>query len=133
MLQQREYTWRLPREKLLSRFLTVEQPPTLGRADFAHMEPAVDAALRILRPALAARTAGVNLLFHGATGVGKSELARLLAAELGVVLYLAGAEDDDGDSPSVRERLASMYGPRACFAFHADVDGAHASITLPMP
>jgi SpoVK/Ycf46/Vps4 family AAA+-type ATPase len=98
----------LPRSKILERFLTVERPTTLCLADFAHMRLDLDAALRILRPALARRTPGVNLLFHGSTGVGKSEVARLLAKELGVQLYLAGATDDAGDSPSGRERLASL-------------------------
>ena len=32
----------------------------------------------------------------------------------------------------IRERLAALHGPRAAFAFHADHDGAHARITLPL-
>lgn len=99
---------RLPREKILARFLTVEKPPTLSLQDYGHVRLDLEAALRILRPALAKRTPGINLLFHGTTGVGKSEAARLLAKELGVPLYLAGATDDAGDSPSWRERLASL-------------------------
>jgi AAA+ superfamily predicted ATPase len=99
---------RLPRRKILERFLTVERPTTLSLEDFGHMRLDLDAALRILRPALARHAPGINLLFHGSTGVGKSEVARLLAKELGVQLYLAGATDDSGDSPSGRERLASL-------------------------
>jgi SpoVK/Ycf46/Vps4 family AAA+-type ATPase len=99
---------RLPREKILARFLAVEEPPTLCLQDYGHMRLDLDAALRILRPALAKRTPGINLLFHGTTGVGKSEAARLLAKELGVQLYLAGATDDSGEPPSWRERFASL-------------------------
>lgn len=99
---------RLPRARLLERFLTLEKPPTLSLADFGHIKPDLDAALRILRPALATRARGINLLFHGPTGVGKSEGGRLLAKELDVPLYLAGATDEDGESPTWRERLSSL-------------------------
>jgi len=32
----------------------------------------------------------------------------------------------------IRQRLAALHGERAAFAFHADPDGAHARITLPL-
>jgi SpoVK/Ycf46/Vps4 family AAA+-type ATPase len=99
---------RLTAEALLGRFLPVAPPPTLGVDDYAHLGPAIDLATRVLSSAVAERRPGVNVLLHGPTGTGKSELARLLAARAGAPLHVAGRDDEKGASPDARARLASL-------------------------
>jgi SpoVK/Ycf46/Vps4 family AAA+-type ATPase len=96
------------RDAILSRFLTVEPEPSLQLRDFAHLDPQLAAARGILEGAFEDQAVGVNLLFHGATGCGKTEAARLLAASLGARLYLAGAADEAGNPPNAQERLTSL-------------------------
>jgi transitional endoplasmic reticulum ATPase len=96
------------RDRLLARFLTPEPAPTLALDDFAHLRLDLDAVRRILDSALAKPRPGVNVLFYGPSGVGKTEVARILAADLGAELFAAGAADDDGDSLTAKERLASL-------------------------
>jgi SpoVK/Ycf46/Vps4 family AAA+-type ATPase len=92
----------------VDRFLPTAPPPTLAADDFAHLAGALAMARKLLGAALDARTPGMNLLLHGPTGTGKSELARLLGRELGVPLLVAGREDSAGESPAARERLTSL-------------------------
>jgi SpoVK/Ycf46/Vps4 family AAA+-type ATPase len=101
-------TPRLDRDRLLARFLPKAPPPTLGFSDFAHLGDAVPTARELLAAALRERRRGVNLLFYGATGTGKTELARLLAQELGVDLFAAGMGDERGHSARPNERLSSL-------------------------
>lgn len=98
----------LDEHALLSRFLPRAAPSSLTWGDFSHLERPATMARQLLAAALRERRRGVNVLFHGATGTGKTELARLLADELGARLLVAGREDDHGGSPSAHERLSSL-------------------------
>ena len=89
-------------------WLPLAPPPSLGVADFAHLGPTVERLRLLFRAALDRGERGVNVLLHGPTGCGKTELARLLAQEVGADLRLAGSEDDNGFTPNVWERLGSL-------------------------
>src|SRR4030095_15543529 len=93
---------------LCERFVPLAPPPTLELADYAHVAAEVAFARRVLGGALRATRAGVNVLLHGPTGTGKTEMARLLAREIGVPLFVAGREDTEGGSPLPDERLTSL-------------------------
>jgi SpoVK/Ycf46/Vps4 family AAA+-type ATPase len=99
---------------ILDRFLPVAPPPSLTADDFASVAQEMGLATRLLEAALNRRMKGVNLLIHGATGAGKTELARLCALAVGATLHLAGKDDGRGASPDASERLTSLQvGQRA--------------------
>ncbi len=98
----------LDRDRLLGMLVPASPPPTLDARAYAHLAPEVDVARRLLAAAIRGRRRGVNLLFHGPTGTGKSELARILARDLALSLHDAGRADDEGLSPNAAERLRSL-------------------------
>jgi transitional endoplasmic reticulum ATPase len=99
---------KLDGDSLLASFLPAAPSPTLSLSDFDHIrEPAVLAG-RILGSAVRQKRLGTNILLVGSTGTGKSELARVLAREVGLPLLVAGREDEEGASPDARERLTSL-------------------------
>ena len=99
---------RLNGQGLLTRFLPEAKPADVGWADFAHLEVEARLAGRLLCAAVLQRRPGVNILLHGASGTGKTSIASLLASEAGATLHRAGGADHSGESPSARERAASL-------------------------
>jgi transitional endoplasmic reticulum ATPase len=95
-------------DALLSRFLAREPAPALGLADFAHLRADLDVARRLLAAGLDARRPGLNVLLHGPSGTGKTQVARALAAAVGVPLFAAGAADEDGDPITGQDRLGEL-------------------------
>jgi SpoVK/Ycf46/Vps4 family AAA+-type ATPase len=83
-------------------------PARLALADYDH----VSASLAIMRPylkrALKEGRRGVNIFVHGHPGTGKSELARVLAQELGCPLFEVASEDSDGDPVNGERRLRAF-------------------------
>jgi SpoVK/Ycf46/Vps4 family AAA+-type ATPase len=94
--------------EVLERFLPRAPAPTLALADYPQVRDAAALAARLLGAALDRRSTGVNVLVFGATGGGKTELARVLARDVGAALFVAGKEDDEGLPPDCRERLAAL-------------------------
>ena len=98
----------LDRHQVLARFVPEAAAASLRRADFAHLGDAVAMARDLVDAALRTRRRGMNILFHGPTGTGKTELAKLLARDLAVKLYAIGKADGEGDSATALERLTSL-------------------------
>jgi transitional endoplasmic reticulum ATPase len=90
---------------LLGRLAPVASPGTLTLADFAHLEGDVAVISAVLSRAIAEHLTGVNVLFYGSPGTGKTELARALAAATGMTLHSVPAMDSR--SARVRPRLGA--------------------------
>jgi len=82
--------------------------PDVAWADFAHLGLAADFAARLLTGAMREGARGVNLLFYGPSGTGKTEFCRVLAARVGANLHAVGEADDRGEEPSRRERIQQL-------------------------
>ncbi len=74
------------------------QPPTLALSDFSHLSKDLALLLPMLTVACRDRTVGFDALVWGPPGTGKTELARVIAQEVGARLYEVNVSDDDGDS-----------------------------------
>lgn len=82
--------------------------PNLSYIDYPHLQEHLTTLRSYLRTGLNARTAGINIFFHGPPGTGKSQLARILAKEMRASVYEVSCEDDDGDSHSGTSRMMSL-------------------------
>lgn len=76
--------------------------------DFKHLDADRRHVREVLQGALGSGAAGVNVLLHGPPGSGKTEFAKVLAANLGVKVFSVGEEDDRGDEPTRLERLQEL-------------------------
>ncbi len=94
-------------DALVERLYRPAQAPTLLLSDFQHVATDLALLLPILTAACRDRTTGFDVLLHGPPGTGKTELARVLAHEIGARLYEVNVADDDGDSMDGALRLTA--------------------------
>jgi len=91
--------------ELLALLIEAAPPALLHLADFPHLTRAAERLTAVLRQAATTSEAGVNALFYGPPGVGKTEFAHALAAACGLRLYRVRAADEDGEGIGRRGRL----------------------------
>ncbi|MGH6877547.1 MAG: AAA family ATPase, partial [Rhizomicrobium sp.] len=82
--------------------------PELAWDDYVHLGEAADLARHVVIGAARAKAKGVNILFHGPVGTGKTEFCKVLASEAGLSLWAVAEEDDSQGEPERLERLSSL-------------------------
>jgi len=91
--------------ELLAVFVEPLGEAQLGLDSFPHLERHATLLKQVLGRAAEADERGVNALFYGAPGTGKTELAKAIAAELDVAAYSVRTTNSDGEPLSREGRL----------------------------
>lgn len=76
--------------------------------DFHHLEPGLSIVRRLLSSARTSHKEGVNILFVGPAGTGKTSLAGALAKGLGLELFEVAVQDRFGTPLRGEARLSAM-------------------------
>ncbi len=91
--------------RLLEHFTRTPETSELELGDYRHLERDTALLVALLRRTMEEKTVGVNILFHGIPGVGKTELVKVLAAALGADLHEVAHANTPGKSVAGSERL----------------------------
>ena len=94
-------------ERLRDTLFGAAKPSSLDWDDFDHLA-ARDLNHDLLSAALDAGEKGVNVLFHGPPGTGKTEFAKVLGAKLRARTVFVGEADDEGGEPNRHDRIAHL-------------------------
>ena len=78
---------------------------TLSLKDYEHVSKDINILLPYLQNAVATKQAGVNILFYGLPGTGKTELAKTVAQVLKTKLFEISYADDSDESIDGYQRL----------------------------
>jgi SpoVK/Ycf46/Vps4 family AAA+-type ATPase len=82
-------------------------PAALSSEDFPHCEADLHLLKRYLVNVKQKGLTGVNVLLHGKPGVGKTELVRLIAQEIGMTVYEVGMTTDAGFAMRPKSRYGA--------------------------
>lgn len=94
--------------ELLRHSFRCTPPAQLHFEDYAYLGETLDIAERYLRKALDTGRPGVNVLIHGPSGTGKTQLSRVLTERLGATLYEVACSDEDGDPVRPTQRMSAL-------------------------
>lgn len=94
-------------DRLTRAYFAPAPRPTLKLRDYPHLSETLGDLLAYLKAASQAAEPGCNVLLHGPPGVGKTELAGVVAQRLKRRLYAISAVDEDGDPIGDARRVAA--------------------------
>jgi transitional endoplasmic reticulum ATPase len=84
------------------------KPSHLHWEDYKHLNPALSVLRPYLRQAVMKQQPGVNIFLYGPPGTGKTQLARLLAQDMGVDLYEVTTQGSDQEPIGGRTRVKAL-------------------------
>ena len=91
-------------------------PALLEIGDYAHVGEFLEVLRPYLKTSIASGRKGVNVFLHGRPGTGKSQLAKVLAQELGCELFEVASQDNDGDPVTGTLRLRAFRAAQSFLA-----------------
>jgi transitional endoplasmic reticulum ATPase len=89
--------------------------------DFPHLSGERERLRETLSLGAASGATGINALFYGPPGVGKTELARALGEDCGLSVYQIRSDDEDGDGLSRTGRIGAYLMAQRLLARRRDV------------
>lgn len=102
--------------ELLRERVTLCESPALTINNYNHISETLNILRPYLKHSVDAKRKGVNIFIHGFPGTGKSELAKVLAADIGCDLFAVGSEDEDGAAMQGPSRLRLLSASQNFFA-----------------
>ena len=97
---------------LLRETVTASTSAQLCIHDYSHIEPTLAVLRPYLKKVLQSKQKGVNIFAYGASGTGKTQLAKVLAAEIACELFEVASEDTEGN-PVFR---IAAFSASSCYA-----------------
>lgn len=91
-------------------YIRAAEAPGLSVRDFGHLQGELEQVATLLARAAEQGEQGINILIHGPPGTGKTELARLAAAQAGLQAHAINHEMGDGTplEPRGRQRAYQL-------------------------
>ena len=95
--------------KIASVIIGKPEKSKLKLSDYSHMEKDCNTVINILKKAAEQKKTGINILLHGGVGLGKSEMARLVANCADIPMYSVITQLDNFKEADREDRLADLY------------------------
>lgn len=118
-------------DELLAAIVEPAPVPECDIADFPHLQRDAQRLTTVLSEAAGSHTAGINALFYGIPGTGKTAFACAVAKAAGLSAYLVKTADEEGDGLSRSGRLGAyqltqqlLRGRQDCLIIFDEVEDA---------